>query len=271
VPPIPAIGQLLVAPTPALRPYVTSYVGFDVSGPPGVHLGVPSRALVAVISLSDPLHVSASCFSAMAGGLTTRSVAIRHEGRLHGVKLSLTPLGARALYGRPASALSDDLVPLVDLLGHFGAELVERLGAAVTWSARFAALDDLLLRVVRRAENERDVRLVRPEVLEAWGRLVASCGRLRVASLASELGWSRRHLSREFRAEFGLTPKTAARVLRFERAHQLATAAESLSWAEVSTDAGYTDQAHLVRDWGEFTGCSPAAWRRAEVLVGAAQ
>ena len=42
-------------PAPVLREYVDSYVGFDLRGfPTGVHCGPPSRALTAVISLSDP-------------------------------------------------------------------------------------------------------------------------------------------------------------------------------------------------------------------------
>lgn len=264
-------------PAPALRQYVDSYVGFDLRGlPAGVHCGPPGRALTAVISLSVPLELagvdreaSVTRFSSVAGGLMCRSVAIHHDGRQQGVQLSLTPLGARVIYGMPAAELAERLVPLDELLGSLAVELVDRLRAATTWAARFAVLDALLLRAVgRRADGDRVPR-ERPEVAEAWRRLVAARGRVQIGAIAAELGWSRRYLTERFRDEVGLSPKTVARVLRFEHAHELAAARVPLPWADVASVSGYADQAHLVRDWREFTNRTPTAWRRGEVLLGA--
>jgi AraC-like DNA-binding protein len=263
--------QVEVRPSPALRPYVTSYVGFELRGfPPGIHLGTPGRALTVVVSLSEPFDVvdpdgatpGGRRFPALAGGLSSRSVAIRHDGHQHGVRLSLTPLGARAIFGMPSAALAHDLVRLDDVLGRWGTELVDRLGGARTWPERFATLDAVLGRVA----GAQSGPVIRPEVEEAWRRLVAHRGRLRIGPLAADLGWSRRHLGDHFRREIGLTPKEVARLLRFEHAHELATAADPLPWADVSAAAGYADQAHLVRDWREFTGRAPTTWRRHEVL-----
>lgn len=265
-------------PAPALRQYVDSYVGFDLRGlPAGVHCGPPGRALTAVISLSDPLEVAAGVddgspvtrFAGVAGGLMCRSVAMHHDGRQQGVQVALTPLGARAVYGMPAAELAHRLVPLDELLGALAVELSDRLRAATTWAARFAVLDELLLRAVGRGGHGGHEHRVRPEVAEAWRRLVAARGGVRVGALAAELGWSRRYLGERFRGEMGLSPKTFARVLRFARAHELAAAGDPLPWGDVATVSGYADQAHLVRDWREFTGRSPTAWRRGEVLLGA--
>ncbi|UGQ12160.1 helix-turn-helix domain-containing protein [Yinghuangia sp. ASG 101] len=262
-------------PAPALRRYVDAYVGFDLRGfPAGVHCGPPGRSLTTVISLSDPLEMAADVddgspvtpFGEVAGGLMCRSVAVHHDGRLHGVQIALTPLGARAVYGMPAAALAHQLVPLDELLGALGVELVDRVRAATTWAARFTALDDVLLRAVGRGADS--VPSARPEVTEAWRRLVAARGRVRVGAVAAELGWSRRHLTERFQTELGLSPKAFARVLRFEHAHELATARDPLPWADVATLSGYADQAHLVRDWRAFTGRSPTVWRRGEVLLG---
>lgn len=262
-------------PAPALRRYVDSYVGFDLRGlPAGVHCGPPGRALTTVISLADPLEVAAGVddgspvtrFGSVAGGLMCRSVAIHHDGRQQGVQVALTPLGARAVYGVPAAELAHRLVPLDELLGALAVELSDRLRSATTWAARFAVLDELLLRAVGRGGHEHRVR---PKVAEAWRRLVAARGGVQVGALAAELGWSRRYLGERFRGELGLSPKTFARVLRFAHAHELAAAEDPLPWGEVAAVSGYADQAHLVRDWREFTGRSPRAWRRGEVLLGA--
>ncbi|AXQ53855.1 helix-turn-helix domain-containing protein [Streptomyces albidoflavus] len=262
-------------PAPALRRYVDSYVGFDLRGlPAGVHCGPPGRALTTVISLADPLEVAAGVddgspvtrFGSVAGGLMCRSVAIHHDGRQQGVQVALTPLGARAVYGVPAAELAHRLVPLDELLGALAVELSDRLRSATTWAARFAVLDELLLRAVGRGGHEHRVR---PEVAEAWRRLVAARGGVQVGALAAELGWSRRYLGERFRGELGLSPKTFARVLRFAHAHELAAAEDPLPWGEVAAVSGYADQAHLVRDWREFTGRSPRVWRRGEVLLGA--
>lgn len=255
-------------PTPALRPYVTSYVGFELRGfPAGIHLGTPSRSLTLVLSLGDPLDlVGLGRFGALVGGLSSRSVAIDHDGTQHGIQLGLSPLGARAILGRPAAALADEVVALDDLLGPVGRELLDRVREAGTWKARFGAVDAVLGRAVAGSTVAAD-HGVRPEVAEAWRRLVVSRGRVQVGALAAALGWSRRHLGDRFRTEIGLPPKVVARILRFEHAHQLVMTPEPPSWADVATVAGYADQAHLVRDWRDFTGRSPVAWRRGEVLL----
>ncbi|MGZ3119646.1 helix-turn-helix domain-containing protein [Streptomyces sp. H62] len=269
--------EIAALPAPALRQYVDSYLGFDLRGlPTGVHCGPPSRSLTTVISLSGPLDVAAGVddgspvtrYGSVAGGLMCRSVAIHHDGRQQGVQVSLTPLGARAVYGMPSAELAHRMVPLDELLGALAVELVDRLRSAATWRARFTALDALLLRAVGRGACGDPVRWARPEVVEAWRRLVAARGRVQVGAVAAELGWSRRHLTERFRAEMGLSPKTFARVLRFEHAHELAAVQNPLPWADVATVSGYADQAHLVRDWREFTNRSPTAWRRGEVLLG---
>jgi transcriptional regulator GlxA family with amidase domain len=86
-----------------------------------------------------------------------------------------------------------------------------------------------------------------------------SGGRARVADLAGEVGWSRRHFGKLFRAETGLAPKQASRVLRFERAGQLLRGGLR-DLADVAVEAGFYDQAHFSNEWRSLAGCSPRTW-----------
>jgi AraC-like DNA-binding protein len=251
-------------PHPALRGLVAGAVGYAQDGlAPGTHRGLPSPTLTLVVTLDEPLDVAAhpdpaqapGRYDALLGGLHTTPALIRHPGRQAGLQLSLTPLGARRLLGLPAGELAAlDLDP-ADVLG--GTELVERVRAAATWGERFAAAEDVL----RRAARDGDPP---PEVAEAWRLTLAGAGRLRVADIARRVGWSERHLTARFRAETGLGPKQAARVVRFDRARRVLAASPRPDLAGLAAATGYADQAHLTRDWRAFTGLPPLRWRAAE-------
>lgn len=87
-------------------------------------------------------------------------------------------------------------------------------------------------------------------------------GCLGIGRLAAEIGCSRKHLVAGFGSEIGLPPKTLARILRFARVLRRLDGADRPAWAEIALDCGYYDQAHLIRDFRQFAGTTPAAWLR---------
>jgi AraC-like DNA-binding protein len=252
------------APHPRLRGLVTTYQGYRHDAlPVRVHHGLPSAELTVVLAIDEPLDVgwlgdeaSRNRHRVLASGLHLRPAAIHQDGPQEGVQLGLTPLGARALLGVPAGALAGTLVSLAELLGPAAAALYDEVVGAPTWRARFAALDRHLVALAAGAAE------VRPELHRAWTRIEAARGAVRIEALARELGWSRRHLSASFTAEFGLTPKQLARVVRFQ--HARSRLGNGTGLAAVAFEAGYADQAHLTREWRELAGCSPTAWLREE-------
>jgi AraC-like DNA-binding protein len=259
----PLVEMVAARPRARLRPFVASYTGYRIEGAkPGMHRGLPSQHLTFIVTLDGTVDLAAmpdprqppTSFTTLAGGLHSTPALISHDGYQHGIQLQLTPLGGRVLLGLPAGALANTVVELSTLLGPVAGELVRRLRSASTWTDRFLELDDVLTRIVR----QRDGPV--PELGWAWRRLTASHGQVGVATLAKEVGWSRRHLGERFRREFGLTPKVAGRVMRFEVAHRLLRAPHRPGLAEVAARAGFYDQAHLHREWRDLAGCTPSRW-----------
>ena len=266
-------------PAPGLRGLVDSYVGFRQAGvEPARHRGLPSPALTLIFTLDDPIVLAAhpdpaqppGSYETVLGGLHTAPAIITHEGRQSGIQLGLSPLGARALLGVPASELAEIDVPAEEVLGPLSSEIQDRLRNAPGWPERFAVLDEVLLGRAARAGGPSDsCAAVSAEVSYAWRRLVQAGGAASVRDLAAATGWSDRHLRARFRAEIGLAPKAAARVIRFDRTRRLlqrrAAAGEPLCLADLAASCGYFDQAHLDREFAMLAGCSPTRWLAEEL------
>jgi AraC-like DNA-binding protein len=258
----------LGTPAPALRSLVAAYHGTRFEGlAPGAFQGLPSRHVTLIVSLEAPIEIAAlpdprqapARFDAFVGGLHGAPATVRHDGRQHVVQLHVEPLGVRAWLGVPAAALASHVVALADVIGPRAEELRERLAHAASWEARFRVLDEVLASL-RRARPEPP-----PEVVFAWRALCATRGRIAVGELARQTGWSRRHLGECFRAVLGLSPKQAARVLRFEAACEALARAKQSRLADLALACGYHDQAHLTREFRALSGASPAEWVRREL------
>ena len=252
----------------ALRRYVSAYTGYQLdTAPPSVHHGVASAHLTFLLCLDGTVEMLANAdrskppgtFVALVGGLHDGPAEIAQGERQTGLQLRLTWRGARALLGVPAGELAGDTVDLAALLGRHTGTLLDRLATAPDWAERFDLLDGELTALAARG---RGVDGARPEVGHAWDRLTETGGNLRISELAAEVGWSRRYLATRFHAETGLTPKAAARVIRFERACDRLRSPQRPALAEVAADAGYVDQAHLSRDFRDLAGTTATAWLR---------
>ena len=90
------------------------------------------------------------------------------------------------------------------------------------------------------------------------------------AELAALAGVDVAHLSRAFRAHFGMT------IMGFAHERRLADALRWLAWTDepvsaVARRCGYSDQGHLARECRRQTGMTPAAFRRAAQVRGVIQ
>ncbi len=259
-----------------LRPFVASMAGYAADGlVPGVHRGVPGPMLTFILTLNAPLAIAATEAAWRAGhvarhptvlgGLHTEPAFVDQPGRWSGVQLDVSPLGARRLFGWPAAALPRDAYDASALVGDGLGRLHDQLTRASGWPERYAVLVGWLLE--RLAATSAGG--VRAEVVEAWSWMAGRHGRVGVAEVADRVGLGRRRLARVFDAELGVTPKVAARLMRFDAARRDVAATPwgsgSFDLSGVAVRHGYFDHAHLVREFTAFTGLSPTAWLRAEV------
>jgi AraC-like DNA-binding protein len=216
-----------------------------------------------IINLGDPFRIRMGAdrreeHRSFVAGLWDGYADVASTGRAHCMQIDFTPLGAYRFFGMPMRELAAQAVALdqVDQLDRLG----ERLYDAPDWAARFALLDGFVRRRVAAARPPSS------SIAWAWRQLAASAGRVKVGALATEIGWSRKHLAERFAIEVGAGPKTVGRILRFARARRTIDAGVrahgQVDWADLAADWGFADQAHLIREFRAMAGVTPVDYLR---------
>jgi AraC-like DNA-binding protein len=241
-------------PAPPLDELIADFWLYDAYAQPHARERIlPGGTFELVINLrTDELRVTRDdgehrFRGAIVSGTFTRPFVTDTAQEASMIGVHFNPAGAFAFLGIPASELLDQHVELSDLWGRSADELRERLCAA-THDERFAILERALLSRVVRAPH----RAIAPAL-----RTIAASD---VRETASRIGISERRLNDLFRNEVGMPPKLYARLLRFHRAMYLANG--NAGWSGIALDSGYYDQAHLIRDFVQFSGFTPAVWLR---------
>lgn len=271
------VSSATARPTAPLRRWIGGYSANLLDGfQSGSHRALPSPAVVMVLSLADPIniaHVRAGrgSFTAVVAGPRTSAGLIAHQGRAFDLSLEMSPAAVRTILGVPASVLSESFVDLRDLWGTRAVEIVDRLAAASSWRDRFGVLDEMLINGVDDSDQPLDTLEI------AWRTLVSRGGLMSISDLASEVGYSRRHLHHRFVSEYGISPKQASRLVRFQKSVGQLRDSErrrrtgmtddvSRTLSDIAASTGFYDQAHMTREWNELAGCSPSKWLADEEL-----
>ncbi|MEV4712367.1 AraC family transcriptional regulator [Micromonospora sp. NPDC049374] len=229
-------------PAVALRPWVEHYwlIDWDLSEPFEQRV-VPHPAVNVVFQRDgdDPERAE------LAGvGQELFSITLTGSGRVSGVQFR--PGGFHPFWRRSVAELTGRRQPLPGAVPDHAvcagtdAERCQALNALLTgWAPRPDPVNDEVMRLVETIRTDRNVR--------------------RVDEFAREHGVSVRRLQRLFLTHVGVGPKWVIRRYRLHEAIERA-ADGPLDWAGLAAELGYSDQAHLVRDFTATTGVSPTAY-----------
>jgi AraC-like DNA-binding protein len=253
----------LTYPAAALQPYIENY--WFVSHAPGEE--VELRVDVFVDARADLIFNFEAPYVREVIGAESREIVssnldlqrlvpirIRQRGlvRIVGVRFRLGGLAPFAvddlnrwsgLTASPALVLGEAVTDLEAVLRD------ERDTATCT-----SVLDDFFLTQFRRGGTNAAFE-------RALAALVDSEGRATSEQISAAASMSPRQVQRLFARHLGFSPRTVARVVRFQKAVRSLMVDPEVPLGEVAADAHYYDQAHFIRDFREFTGGVPRGYR----------
>ena len=245
--------------------FLSANTGGGAGAPPASQRILPDGCAELIFHFRDRFHaVSSSGLqpqpAAFLVGLLTSPLVIAPAADVDTMAVRFRPGGAYPFFRAPMSALTDRCVPLGDLwTPRDASRLWHQLAASRGDDSRVAIVARELQRRIAVADQDR----VTPVAVAA---LVRTAGRARVDALAGRAGTTTRQLQRRFVERVGVSPKTLARILRFQRTllHRAAGEPSRADWVRVAVECGYADQSHLIHDYAAFAGETPASLIAAE-------
>jgi len=220
---------------------------------------LPNGRLELMINLGPPHRVFSDqgkrvWKTAWISGLQEHSIGIESKEGTHLVSARLHPAGAMEVMGAYAPQAANRIVDLEDTFGSAAADLRDAALAATSTAERFDLIERFLQE--RREPSNAAPAFVR----DAARRIEDSHGNLRVSELHEETGVSRKHLATTFRRVVGLSMKAYGKVQRFAWTLARLRASSTVDWSKLASEAGYSDQSHLVRDFRRVGAASPTEY-----------
>lgn len=198
------------------------------------------------------LEVTPSDHGAWIYGSTTRPTGIACSRGAHYLGIRFQPGQSRHLLDAAACEITDARAELPGLM-QFPAEMI---ATCITDKALFTRLDDILGVIMSRSSPS--VELIDHVIRHVEARHGDVC----IEDIAGHFGKSRRQIERTFLQTVGVPLKFFCTLTRLRQAARLIAEPSRRSLAAIASDAGYSDQAHMTRDFRRLAGATPGQLRR---------
>lgn len=214
--------------------------------------GMDDGSLVIPDGCMDILFIlDGQTVAGLFAGINDRPVHSAHSGSpIFGIRFYAW---SAALFIREHMApLVNRLVPVPQLAGGWQA-LAGRMNEAPDDSRRILFARDFLLSMLPAVENGHNAPLH-----NALYIILSTHGRLSAREAAGYAAVSLRQLERIFAGHIGLSPKKVAQIIRFQSLWRAVFADAHQDYALLALSHGYTDQAHMIREFRRYTGITPS-------------
>ncbi|MGF2412835.1 helix-turn-helix domain-containing protein [Ferruginibacter sp.] len=143
----------------------------------------------------------------------------------------------------------------------FSAE-IRTINEQLHYAANYKAMIDIADIFVRSLIKKQQ----KPRLLidDACILLLKADKKFTLQQIAREACLSPKQLERKFKERTGVNPKLYERIIRFDKAFRLKNSNPKMDWLSIALECNYHDYQHLIKNYKDLTGLSPAAFHEME-------
>lgn len=181
--------------------------------------------------------------------LSHRIIELRSE-ELKIIGVRFFPGGIFRFIDHPLDELKEKNISLAAFLGNKVIDFTAKLHTHKILTS-LAYIEDVLLKKLLKLKS------IDSQLSAALSIMYHSKGSSSISSLGKDLAIGERQLRRICRQWTGYSPKQLLKILRFQFSLQYINRIDFHDWAGNAVEAGYSDQAHMINSFKEFTGLTP--------------
>lgn len=190
----------------------------------------------------------------IVAGTANTSTAVSFNNKLEYFGIRFLPGCFRYFFPLPLKEVANKMVPCQDIWGNRLEVFEARLFSAHSTKERIDITETFLLQQFVANNKRPDTRLL--ALLE---KIYQQHGHISIENASSTHDISPRQLRRLFGQHIGVTPKTFARIVRFQSVLRAMMHEPKANWGKICFDFGYYDQSHFIHEFKDFFGSPPTS------------
>ena len=207
-----------------------------------------------VSQLSVPKKQPGQSLTPILVGTMTQPIMAYHQPMYNYLGIRFRPGGIAAFIDKPLYAFTDAVCPIDAVQPILGTFIQRQLAEEENWPGRISLLETHFTNSLR-------LPLVLPTAFPAVVQyLLDKNGQTSLLQLSQVANRSPRQVERLFLQYVGVSPKLLARIVRFRYVKALLDSGTTDSLMGIAFDNGYTDHAHLTKEFKAFAGLTPSAY-----------
>lgn len=254
-----------ITPSPILQNFVRDYLVahfiFDKSKPPPFKPYAPKpeqgitffpKGFVSIEDQQTGTLFKAPCVSIFGQQVSRYNFHLTHEYFM--VRVHFHPGVLYRLLGIPLFEFTDQYSDATAIINREVEDVNERLASSADYIQMIQIIEAYLLSKVLKTRKDSY------PIDKVAACMYAAPSKFSLDYLAIQACLSPRQFNRQFTERIGIGPKLYSRIIRFYRAYEYKEMHPSADWLTIAVLFDYADYQHMVKDFKDFAGVTPAIW-----------